>query len=142
MEAAISSYSATGEFLQYIYSMFVDKNHQKIRSRCLAHEFSFTDIFNDINHGQNAALLRKNSLWLLSVYMDVASCCYYEKVRRTNARFLSIFILFQLQSWIMLRVGTKFFLRNFHAKRVIFEIVMINIFNNCIAGILNKNYFF
>ena len=44
VEAATSSYSATGEFLQYIYSMFVDKNYQTIRSRCLAHEFSFTDI--------------------------------------------------------------------------------------------------
>ena len=44
VEAATSTYSATGEFLQYIYSMLVDKNHQTIRSRCLAHEFSFTDI--------------------------------------------------------------------------------------------------
>ena len=39
--------------------------------------------FNDINHGYKAALLKKNSLWLLSFYMDVASHCYYEKARRT-----------------------------------------------------------
>ena len=45
MEAATSSYSATVEFLQYIYSMLEDKNHQTIRSICLAHEFFFTDIF-------------------------------------------------------------------------------------------------
>ena len=45
VEAATSSYSATGEFLQYIYSVLVAKNHQKIRSRCLVHEFSFIDIF-------------------------------------------------------------------------------------------------
>ena len=44
VQAVTSSYSATGEFFQYIYSMLVDKNHQTIRSRCLAHEFSFTDI--------------------------------------------------------------------------------------------------
>ena len=44
VEAATSTYSATGEFLQYNYSMLVDKNHQAIRSRRLAHEFSFTDI--------------------------------------------------------------------------------------------------
>ena len=44
VEAATSSCSATGEFLQYVYSMLVDKNHQTIRSRCLAHEFSITDI--------------------------------------------------------------------------------------------------
>ena len=45
VEAATSSYSATRKFLQYIYSMPGAKNHQKIRSRCLIHEFSFTDIF-------------------------------------------------------------------------------------------------
>ena len=39
--------------------------------------------FNNINHGYKAALLKKNSLWLLSFYMDVASYCYYEKARRT-----------------------------------------------------------
>ena len=39
--------------------------------------------FNNINHGYKAALLKKNSLWLLSFYMDVVSYCYYEKVRRT-----------------------------------------------------------
>ena len=54
--------------------------------------------FYNINHGYTAALLIKNSLWLLSIYMDVASNCYYEKGLRTNARSLSTFILFQLQS--------------------------------------------
>ena len=34
VEAATSSYSATGEFLQYIYSVLVAKNHQKTRSKC------------------------------------------------------------------------------------------------------------
>ena len=34
VEAATSSYSATDEFLQYIYFVLVAKNHQKIRSRC------------------------------------------------------------------------------------------------------------
>ena len=42
---ANSSYSATGDFLKYIYSMLVIKNHQKIWSRCLVHEFSSTDVF-------------------------------------------------------------------------------------------------
>ena len=44
-EAAISSYSVKGDFLQYIHSVLVTKNNQNIRSRCLVHEFSFTDIF-------------------------------------------------------------------------------------------------
>ena len=30
VEAATSRYSATGEFLQYIYSVLAAKNHQKI----------------------------------------------------------------------------------------------------------------
>ena len=80
-------------FLQYVYSMLVDKNHQKIRSRCLAHEFSFTDIFNDINHGYKAALLKKNSLWLLSLYMDMASHCYYEKRCRTVSTAIVSYLL-------------------------------------------------
>ena len=45
VEAATSSYSATNKFLRYIYSVLVAKNHHKIRSRCLVHKFSFTDIF-------------------------------------------------------------------------------------------------
>ena len=44
-EAATGSYSVTGDSLQYIYSVPVSKNHRNIRSRCLVHEFSFTDIF-------------------------------------------------------------------------------------------------
>ena len=34
-EAAIGSYFATSDFLQCIYSLFVAKNHKKIRSWCL-----------------------------------------------------------------------------------------------------------
>ena len=44
-EAATGSYSVTGDSLQYIYSVPVTKNHWNIQSRCLVHEFSFTDIF-------------------------------------------------------------------------------------------------
>ena len=79
VEAATSSYSATGEFLQYIYSMLVDKNHQTIRSRCLAHGFSFTDILE--RYWLQSSFIKKKFLWLLSIYMDVASYCCYEKGR-------------------------------------------------------------
>ena len=44
-EAATSSYSATGDFLQYIYFVVVAKNHQKIWSRCLVHEFFLQKYF-------------------------------------------------------------------------------------------------
>ena len=39
--------------------------------------------FNDINHGYRAALLKKDSLWLLPFDMVVATYFYYEKVLRT-----------------------------------------------------------
>ena len=45
LKAAISSYSVIDDLLLYIYSVSVTKNHQNIRSSCLIHEFSFTDIF-------------------------------------------------------------------------------------------------
>ena len=82
-EAATRSYSVKGDSLQYIYSVPVTKNHRNIRSRCLIHEFSFTDIFNDINHGHRAATLKTKFLWLLPFYMVVATYFYYENVRRT-----------------------------------------------------------
>ena len=44
-EAATCTYSAGVDFLQYIYSVLVTKNHLKISSRCFVHEFSFTNIF-------------------------------------------------------------------------------------------------
>ena len=83
METVTGSYSVTGASLQYIYSVPVTKNHRNIRSRCLVHEFSFTDIFNDINHGYRAAILKKNSLWLLPFYIIMATYFFYEKMRRT-----------------------------------------------------------
>ena len=44
-KAATSSFSVTGDSLQYIYSFPVSKNHRNIRLRSLVHEFPFTDIF-------------------------------------------------------------------------------------------------
>ena len=79
-EAAKSRYSQTGEFLQYIYSVLVAKNYQKIRSKCLVHEFSFTDIFNDINRGYRAAILPKilcgcfHSIWMWRLVAIMKRC--------------------------------------------------------------------
>ena len=39
--------------------------------------------FNDINHGYRTVILKKNSLWLLPLYMVVTTYFYYEKMRRT-----------------------------------------------------------
>ena len=82
MEAVACSFFATDDFLQYIYSAIVAKNHQKIRSRCFFDKIHFTDIFNDIYHDHRAAILKKISLWLLPFYMAMAIYCYYVKVRR------------------------------------------------------------
>ena len=50
-------------------------------------------LFNDINHGYRAAILKKSSLWLLPTYMALATYCYYEKVRRTmRTAIVSYFI--------------------------------------------------
>ena len=70
------------DFLQYIYSAIVAKNHQKIWLRCFFDKIHFTDIFNDIYHDYRAAILTKISLWLLPFYMTLAIYCYYVKVRR------------------------------------------------------------
>ena len=45
VEAATSSYSVTGDSLQYIYFVPVTKNRRNIQSRCLVQEFSLRDIF-------------------------------------------------------------------------------------------------
>ena len=66
---------------------------QNLTKECLIHEIFFIDIFNDINHGYKAALLKKNSLRLLSFYMDVASYCYYEKALRTMITAIVSYLL-------------------------------------------------
>ena len=53
--------------------------------------------FNDINHGNRAAILKKNSLWLLPFYMAVATYCYYEKVRRMMRTAIVSYLL----NWIV-----------------------------------------
>ena len=85
LEAATGSYSVTGDSLQYIYSVPVTKNHRNIRSKCLFHEFSITDIFSDISHGYRTAILKKDSLRLLPFYMVVANYVYHGK-ERTSLR--------------------------------------------------------
>ena len=74
---------------------------------------------------------------LIAVIKRWAEQCVL-RLYRTSFKY---FFLFHLQSWIKLKVRTKFLLNNFHTKIVIVEIAMMKIFNNCIAGRLNNNYF-
>ena len=83
VEAATGKYPVTGDFLQYIYSVFVTKNHWNIRSTCLVHEFYSHMFFNDFYHGYRAAILKIYSLCLLPFYMVVATYFYYQKVCKT-----------------------------------------------------------
>ena len=46
--------------------------------------FSSQIVFNDINHGYKAAILKENSLWLLPFYMTVATYFYYKKLLKTS----------------------------------------------------------
>ena len=79
-EATTSGYSATGEFLQYIYSVLVAKNHQKIELRFI--NFPQQIFFNEINHGYRATF-----------YMAVATYCYYEKVRKMMRTAIASYLL-------------------------------------------------
>ena len=72
-EAATSRFSAVGKFLQYIYSLIMAKNHRKIRSRCLVHEFSFKDVFNDINHSLQSSYIEEK----FSIAASVLYGCGY-----------------------------------------------------------------
>ena len=78
VEAFTSSYSVAGNFLRYVYSMPVTKNHQNIWLRCLVYEFSFADIFNNTNHGYRASILKNSYLRLLLFFMAVTAYLYYE----------------------------------------------------------------
>ena len=67
-EAATGSYSVTGDSLQYIYSVPMTKNHRNIQSIYLVYEFCFKDIFNDINHGYRATILKKTFVAVSILY--------------------------------------------------------------------------
>ena len=72
MEAATNSYSPTGNFLQYVYSVLVTKNHQKIWSSCLGHEFSFT-------------------FFLMTLIMATEQL-YWRKILRGNSCFICLWL--------------------------------------------------
>ena len=73
--------------------------------------FYLQTFFNDINHGYKAALLKKNFLlygWFPFIWMWLLIAIMKRRAERWTLwlyhTFLSILILFQLQSWIILWV--------------------------------------
>ena len=69
--------------------------------------------FNDI--GCKVTLLKKNSQWLLSIYMGVASYCCYEKGCRTNA-LLKYFYSFSIAELNNIGSEDKVFSQEFSCK--------------------------
>ena len=124
-EEATSSYSATGKFLQYIYSMLVAKNDQKIWPRCLFHRYFLTILImvTEQLYWRKIICDCICFMWLLAVIVIMKRCTEWCTLL-LYCTSLSIF-LFQLQCWIILRVWMKFLLRNIHMKRVIMEIAMM-----------------
>ena len=55
--------------------------------------FSFTDIFNDINHDYRAAVLKKSSLRVLLFHVVVATYCYYEKASKTMHTAIVLYLI-------------------------------------------------
>ena len=78
--------------------------------------------------------------------MDVASCCYFEKVRRTKRTAVVSYLLKYFDSFSVgelnnIESDNKVLLRNVNMKRVIMETSMIKILNNYVSGRLNNKYF-
>ena len=59
VEAATSSYSSTGYFLQYIYSELVLRFIRRSNQGVQLMNFPSQIFFNNVNHGYRAAILNK-----------------------------------------------------------------------------------
>ena len=71
--------------------------------------------------------------WLLLFYMVVASYCFYEKVRRTNA-LLKYFYYFSEAELNNIESEDKVFPHGFSFKESNYGDKMMKIFNNSITG--------
>ena len=58
-------------------------------------------LFNDINHGYRAAILKKTSLWSLPFFMAVATYYCYKRVRRTMRTVIVSYFLKTLQLMLL-----------------------------------------
>ena len=76
-EAANSRYSATGIFYNISILCLGLSIIRGSDQGVIFINFPSHILFNDININYRAALLKKNSLWLLPFYMAVAAYCYY-----------------------------------------------------------------
>ena len=105
MEAATSSCSATDKFLQYIYSIIIRSSDQGVLFMNFPSQIFLTILIMVTKQLYWRKILcgcfRFIWMWLLIAIMKRHAERWTLQLYHTS---LSIFILFQLQSWIILRV--------------------------------------
>ena len=105
MEAATSSCSATDKFLQYIYSIIIRSSDQGVLFMNFPSQIFLTILIMVTKQFYSRKILcgyfRFIWVWLLIAIMKRRIERWSLQMYRTS---LSIFILFQLQSWKILRV--------------------------------------
>ena len=118
VEAAISSYSTTGEFLQYfilcLWLIIIRRSDQGV---------SFMNFTSQI-------------FFLIPFYMAETSYCYYEKVRRTMLTTIVLYLLKYFYSFSAAELNNSESEDEVFAQEFSWKIL-----NNCISGRLNNNYF-
>ena len=76
-------------FILCLWLLIIRRSNERVQFM----NFPSQIFFNDISHGYRAASLKKNSLWLLLLYVAVASYCYHEKIRRTMRTTIVSYLL-------------------------------------------------
>ena len=113
-------------------------------------DFPLQIFFNDINYSYRAAILKKNVLWLLLFYVVVATCFYYEKLRRTMhtaivSNLLKKLLLIFLSFHAMENLKYKLFLnsadqikklKNILLPNTLWEVNFVYRFDYCINVLL------
>ena len=82
-------------------------------------------IFNDINHGYSAAILKKSYLWVLLPYMVVTTYCYYKKERRMVHTAIVLYLLKKESQLNEVCLGHKVRCTVFIRQRTCAQLLMI-----------------
>ena len=83
-------------------------------------------LFNDVNHGYRAAMLKKSFLWVLPPYMAVATYYYYKKACRTMHTAIVFYLLKKESQLNEICLGHKVRCTVFIRRRTRVQLLMIN----------------
>ena len=83
-------------------------------------------LFNDVNHGYRAAMLKKRFLWVLPPYMAVATYCYNKKACRTMHTAIVFYFLKKESQLNEVCLGHKVRCTVFIRRRTRVQLLMIN----------------